>query len=107
MEHFYRRAVIFSGAPNLLAQNLPIVKPSYPNSGLYPQTSYLSNLYSLKDPIQNAPKCPINLQKTRKKYIKGLIISRKPGKKVCLFVMYYTRGFGISFVIPRKKRRGS
>jgi len=48
----------------------------------------------LKTPIQNAPKCPENLGKTRKKYIKGLIISRKPGKKVCLFTVYYTRGFG-------------
>jgi hypothetical protein len=46
----------------------------------------------LKNPIQNGRKCPINLGKTRKKYIKGLIIFRKPGKKVCLFVMYYTRG---------------
>jgi hypothetical protein len=36
----------------------------------------------------------------RKKYIKVCKISKKPGKKVCLFTVYYTRGFGISFDPP-------
>jgi hypothetical protein len=45
----------------LLPPNLHIVKPSYPDSGLYLTNPYLSNLYSPKNPIQNVQKCPINI----------------------------------------------
>jgi hypothetical protein len=77
-------------SPNLQTSNLISQTPHYTPKPPICQTFIAYK--PLKNPIQNAPKCPINLGKTRKKYIKGLIISRKPGKKVCLFVMYYTRG---------------
>jgi hypothetical protein len=43
-----------------------------------------------------------NVEKTSKKYIKGLIISRKPGKKVCYRNVFYTIGFGTIFGSPAK-----
>jgi hypothetical protein len=60
---------------NPLPPNLHIVKPSYPNSALYPQTMVLSNLFMDKNPIQNVRKCPINIYK-------GLENISKPGEKV-------------------------
>jgi hypothetical protein len=54
------------------------------HSGLYLQTSYLSNLYSLKTPINFVQFCENFVQFCKKKYIKVWKISEKPGKKVCL-----------------------
>jgi hypothetical protein len=70
MERFYRWDRNVLGAPNLLSQNLHIVKPSCPDSGLYPQTMVLSNLYSLKTPVNFVGFCMVFAGFCRNKYIK-------------------------------------
>jgi hypothetical protein len=66
-----------SNGPNHLPPNLSIVKPHILDSGLYLPNLYLSNLYSLKNPIQNAPICPIYLNKIKKRFGKYLKTRRK------------------------------
>jgi hypothetical protein len=76
---------------------------SYPNSGLYPKPPYLSNLLWTKKPVQNVQKCPINLQKTSKKYKKVWIFLQNPAKKFEGFICTYTREFGNDLRNPRPR----
>jgi len=89
-----------SNGPNLLSQNLSIVKPYIPIAGLYPKPFYLSNLLWTKYGVQNVQKCPINLQKTSKKHKKVWKIFKNQEKRFEGFILYILGGFGMIFVIP-------
>jgi hypothetical protein len=89
-----------SNGPNLLSQNLPIVKPYIGDSGLYPTNLYLSNLLWTKYGVQNVQKCPENIQNIQKKYRKVWIFLQNPGKRFEGFICTILGGFVLIFVIP-------
>jgi hypothetical protein len=89
-----------SNGPNLLSQNLPIVKPCFLDSGLYPKPLYLSNLLAYKTlykMLQNVQK----IYRKESKRIKRFGISFKNQRKG-LKVLYVLilGGFVMIFVIP-------
>ncbi len=77
----------------------PITKPFYcqtfkPHIQIADYTSkpWFCQTFYVQNSVQN---CTKNVQKLQKKYKKVWKNIQKPGKKVCLFVVYYTRGIGI------------
>ena len=86
----------------------PITKPfncqtSLSRQRIIPQTFLFVKPFIPKNPIQNAAKCPINIQKTRKKYRKVWYLFKKPEKRFEGFILYILGGFIMIFVIPAQQ----
>jgi hypothetical protein len=67
----------------------------------------LSNLLWRKNPVQNVQKCPINLQKTSKKYKKVWYFEQNPAKRFEGFICIHTRGIGNDLRNPRPRMSNS